>query len=161
MTEEVQTEQTETATLLDDIMNGSLGDVEAAPDFVTPPSGKYKLEIVSANAKQCIVKKDKPEERADIRATITMRILETIELASPSEVAPANKDMFSISFLLGGEGASYFKAFLINFVPAEKLAEFSKAEAMQVLPELQFTATLTSTEKDGFTNTRIRNVVVD
>ena len=93
----------ETLLDMDDLADLTLDGVEEAPEFMVPPSGKYRLGISKAD----IVKKEKDgEEKTSLRIIYFTK--ETVELASQDDDQVPNGSLFSENFQVP-EGLKYFK----------------------------------------------------
>ena len=106
---------------LDSLMEGTLDETEAAPDFVDPPSGKYRLRVKSHKAK-ATEKKDE-ETGADVTKNslnLIVSVVETVEIAD-GEMPVENGSMFSMRYNMTREGLGYFKAFAQKVLGAEAI----------------------------------------
>lgn len=103
---------TEDTTLLDldSLENGTLDDVEAAPDFVEPPTGDYLLGISKAGIEEFLSKKAKEEGKEPVtRIRFIYTVKKVHQLADANELQPAEGSLFSENFQGTSEGLRYFK----------------------------------------------------
>lgn len=98
---------------LDNLDSISLEGVEAAPEFIEPPHGRYRLGVqakIEEYEKDEVVDKEKTGEKIKAkRIRFTYTIQETLELKSKKDLVPAEGSMFSENFSATSEGLPYFK----------------------------------------------------
>jgi len=146
--------------LLDGIMDTSMGDVEAAPEFIDPPAGKYHLKVEKSDVKACKVNDSKTgAERDDVRVTVQLSIVNTVDLNNANDAPANNGDLFSQSWLVGNvKGRGFFKSFVSHLIPAEALDQQSLGDIVAALPETEFMATAKCVTSNGYTNVRLSNI---
>lgn len=145
-------------------LDESVDSTASAPDFVTPPNGKYILAVKSIKSGNRDVKnKDTGEEQKQgfLRAVIT--VVKTVEVAE-GEVPVADGSMFSQQWNWTEQGKGYFKAFCEKILGVEACKGASWKQLMdEVVNNHNFSARVsskTTKDKDGkeFTNTNINNI---
>lgn len=127
---------TETLIDLDNLDDIQLNGVEAAPEFIEPPHGRYKLGV---QAKIEAYEKDEKDAEGDKtgekipakRIRFTYSILEVIELKDKRELIPAEGSLFSETFTATSEGLPYFKTRATAI-----LGELGNASVKEVINEL-------------------------
>ena len=82
---------TDMANDFDDLLNDNIDNAPEVPDFVTPPSGFYKLTVTD-------IKMDKAEDSGQKWVKVYYSIDETVELAKPDAEAVPVGSMFTESF---------------------------------------------------------------
>lgn len=100
---------------LDALLDGNLSEVEAAPEFVTPPTGFYIVGIVSA-VLEPFDKKVRDDQGNETGATepaarirITRQLVEVKEYADDDAVPVAPGSLYSDSYMYDERGQSMFK----------------------------------------------------
>jgi hypothetical protein len=99
----------QTLLSIDDLMNMSVDSVEAAPDFLTPPTGDYLLGVKSAAVEKYRTKKMQDGEPDKTRIKIIYTIQEVKQLADANELIPPTGSMFSETFQGSQAGLEYWK----------------------------------------------------
>jgi len=136
-------------SLLDSVLDQSLNEVESAPEYIAPPNGRYRLNVLKAEAKS--VDTDSGEQ---VVAQIDYSVAETMELADANQEPVDVGSMFSESFFLNEKGMPYFKTYL-SHVFAD-VDNFSIAEALSGLQGLTLEAVVKTRNSKGrdYTSTR-------
>ena len=147
----MQDQTQETLLEMDDLDSLTLDDVEEAPEFMTPPSGRYNLGISKAD----IFKRESEDgETQAIRVIYFTR--ETIELNSAEEDRVPDGSLFSETFGIP-DGLKYFKT-RMKQVLGGNVDGITIKDMLEALPTVfgedgdkQISATLkkTVTKKDG------------
>lgn len=121
---------------LDNLDNLDVSTVEAAPEFIEPPTGRYKLSV------QVKKEEGKPaegdEEAKAARFRFIYSVVEVVQLKDKNELLPAIGSLFSESFSATQEGLKYWKQRATAI-----LGDLGKATIKEVneqLGEAQFTA---------------------
>ena len=109
----------------------TMDDIQAAPDYVTPPDGDYTIQV-----KEVSIEKYKSKEEPEVekqRIKILYSVVETKQLVSADEVPVANESLFSETFMATTQGLGYFKA------RAEKIlnADLSGAQYAQIFDSMK------------------------
>lgn len=154
---------------LDNLDDVSLEGVDAAPEFIEPEAGRYKLGVsakIEEYEKDEVLDKVKTGEKIKAkRIRFTYYIQEVLELKDKKALMPAEGSMFSETFTATQEGLPYFKT-----RASAILGDLGKATIKEVVNELNaenlsFTAdvkTRTTKSKDdegnerSFTNVNVR-----
>ena len=144
---------------LDALLDGSLDNVQAAPDYVTPPPGNYMLAIDDAK----LEKYKSKEGKEGVRIKLGYKVVQTIDLSENTDEPPvADGSMFSESFLYTEEGLPYFKKTAQNILDVKSIEGVSMRELLDGLKGTEFRARIGSrtSEKDGkkYENATIRPV---
>lgn len=143
---------------LDAMMDVNLGAVEAAPEFVTPETGNYRLKLVrcsttkrEARDPDAAVAEGKPA--AWLRANFDYEITAVHAIADPEKLPVKVGSLFREDFNLTEQGLPYFKARVIDFVVL-KGGEEADADTLGIRDvlnqfpemEIEFDCTITQTE---------------
>jgi len=132
---------------LDNLDSIDLATVEAAPEFIEPPAGRYKLGL---QAKVEEYEKDEKDDEGDKtgekvkakRIRFTYDIQEVLELKDKKELLPVEGSLFSESFTVTPEGLRFFKT------RAEAiLGELGNAKISEVVTELNTGVSITADVK--------------
>lgn len=164
--------QPETLLDLDNLDDISLAGIEAAPEFIEPPTGRYKLGVQAKMEEYEKDEKDAEGEKTGEkvkakRIRFTYSILETMELKDKKDLQPADGSLFSETFTATSEGLPYFKT-----RASAILGDLGNATIKEVITELNnevvtFVAdvkTRSTKQKDAdgnertFTNVNVRVV---
>jgi hypothetical protein len=88
---------------LDNFSDISMDTVEAAPEFIEPPNGRYRLGVTA--------KTEEYEKDGDIKKRIRFiySIQHVEELVDKDALIPADGSMFSENFSVTADGLKYFK----------------------------------------------------
>lgn len=108
MTDETK-DEAKTLLTLDQLNEMGADTVEAAPEFVDPPKGRYAC---LAQAKFENFKKEDREtgiEEEGVRIRVIYSIDSVAQLKDPLELQPAKGSLFSETFMGTAEGLRYFK----------------------------------------------------
>lgn len=151
----------ETLLDMDDLDALTLDDIEEAPEFLTPPSGRYKIGVSKAE----IFKRD---DSQSIRVIYFTR--ETVELNEESEDEVPNGSLFSETFGIP-DGLKYFKT-RMKKVLGDNVDGIKVKEMLEVLPQVfgeegdkQIAVTLKKvvSKKDGneYENIRFQKMEVE
>lgn len=119
----------ETLLDVDDLDSLTLDDVEAAPDFLTPPSGKYRLGVKDASIQKREVD---GETKQSIR--IIYQVRKTLELNNQEDDLVPDGSLFSENFNAPGEGLKFFKARMKKLL-GDDLAGISIKDMLAFLPK--------------------------
>jgi len=149
---------------LDTMLTTSLDTVEDIPDYVTPPTGNYKLSIANAELEKLEAKGTKP---ASARFLITYKVEATTEVKDALPVADGS--MFSERFTYSEDGLKYFKRQAKNLLQVESLDGVNIGEILAALkesPVIDCVVTTTVTPANPtatpptpeYTNTRVRAI---
>lgn len=154
---------------LENFEETSAADIEAAPEFIEPPTGRYKLST-ACKLEDYEREGDDGEQKQLKRYRIIYSIEEVIQLKDDKELVPANGSMFSETFTVTSEGLKYFKQraqSILGDLGNATLGEVRKTLNGEVEP-ISFVAdchTKTSKQKDKetgeireFTNVRVKVV---
>lgn len=141
--------------LLDDVMNQSMGEVEAAPEFVMPPNGRYLLNIEKAELEEFSWTDAKTqEEMSAVKCNITYSILEALELSDASAIPVPAGSLFSEGIGLEYKGTSPLKTFL-GKIFGDEVGNYTFIEGVTALQNVQIEAVVrVKTNKGGFENAR-------
>lgn len=88
---------------MEDMLNQTLDNVQAAPDFSNPPAGEYRLSVKDAK----LVKAK--EEGKNHRLAVTYSVEQTYSTAANEAPVP-DGTMFSENFQFTDKGLPYFKS---------------------------------------------------
>jgi hypothetical protein len=92
-----------TTTNLDSILDMQLDDIADLPEFKVFPAGAHRVTI----------KFDKKEINKHPAMELKLKLIETVEIVDPSEIAPAAGTESSVAFMLDNEfGVGKFKEVL-------------------------------------------------
>lgn len=126
------------ATLLDldAVLDQSIDGVEDAPEYVTPPEGRYMLECKDAKIEEYkVTDKETKEEVKRVRIKIVYGVVQTHELADAAdEPVPANS-MFTEQFMTNPQGLSYFKRQAKNILGEETIKGAKIGDILKELPQ--------------------------
>lgn len=168
-------EEAETILDIEDVLNKSVDDVEDAPEFVTPPAGKYKLDIINAKIEK-YDSKDRDENGTltgetvkKTRLKIFYAVKETVELADESEQPVAPGSMFNETFQANKVGLSFFKRQAKKILGEENIKGCTIGQIVEVLAAGEQTCEATvgtkttkakhadaQGKKRDFTNTQVK-----
>lgn len=158
-------QEAETLLDLDDLDSLTLDDVDEAPEFMVPPSGKYKLGISQAD----IQSREKDGETKQSFRLIYF-VQETIELANQDEDLVPVGTLFSENFQATKQGLEFFKSRMKKLL-GDDLTGISIKDMLAFLPK-QFDKegdksilttmrkTLSKTEAGEFENVRFQKMEV-
>jgi hypothetical protein len=122
-------EEDETLLDLGDLDSLTLDDVDEAPDFMCPPSGKYYLGISDASIQK---KEADGETKQSIRIIFFIR--ETLELNNQEDDLVPNGTLFSESFQGTKKGLEFFKSRARKLLGAD-IDGISIGDMMDFLPK--------------------------
>lgn len=99
------------ATLLgmEDLDNISIDEIESAPGFVNPPTGRYKLKLDSCKTDVYTPKSGDNKGKKVRRLKHIYTILSVSELTDASEQVPANGSKCSKNWNIDDKGLPYWK----------------------------------------------------
>ena len=156
---------------LDSMLDATLANVEAKPDYVTPPTGVAMVSIAKVALEQAerFVKDsqgNKTEQKEPfVRIRMTRSIAEYLEYADDKAVPVAPNSMYSDTFTYDEDGLGYLKrdAAMILACDVEELNDTPLRELFSVLEDCEPKQCIinTSTRKHGdneYTNTTTRVV---
>lgn len=106
---------------LDNELDESVDSTEAAPDFVEPPNGKYRIGFKSCDLKTKESEDEDGEEKTTARINLICYVVETVEI-SEDETPVENGSIFSQGFQWDENGKAYFKR-LCNKVLGKKAVD--------------------------------------
>lgn len=157
--------ENETLLDLDNFDDLSVDGIEAAPEFIEPPTGRYKLGVTA----KIETYPDKETEEEKKRIRFIYDIQEVAELKDSKALIPAVGSLFSETFTVTAEGLKYWKTRSVAI-----LGDLGKATVKEVIETLNggvsFLAdvkTRTSTQKDAdgnkreYTNVNVRVISGD
>lgn len=141
---------------LDDLLDSNLDTVADIPDYVTPPDGLYKLDIVDAE-----IKKAKEAGKAS-RITITYKVAETVDTAG----APvADGSLFTEGFQGTEQGLEFFKKQVKKIMNVTEIGGVSMRDILEGLKDIQgmeahisTRKTVDAVTKKEYENTNIRPI---
>lgn len=149
-------------TDLDALMDGTLAEVEAAPDYVNPPTGQYNVSIVEVKMEQFEKnvygddRKPTGEKEDAVRIRLTRSVDSIIELADAKSIPPADGSLYSENFMYDDKGLARFKRDAAKWLgyDSSELDQLSLRDLFLVLEESEPKACLIkTTENDaGFMN---------
>lgn len=144
---------------LDAMLDGTLDQIQAAPDYVTPPPGDYILSVEEAK----LEKYKNKEQKEGIRIKIQYKVNQTVALSEHTEEpAVADGSMFNETFQYTEEGLPYFKKAAQSILNVKSLDGVSLRDIFDGLRGQEFQARIgsKSSVKDGKTyeNATIRPV---
>lgn len=119
---------------LDDILGKSVDEVEDAPEFVTPPDGRYMLECKEAKLEDYKVTAEDGTEEKRLRIKIIHSVVQTHELANAEEEPVPAGSMFSEQFMCNEQGLSYFKRQAKNILGADVIKGAKIGDILKELP---------------------------
>ena len=128
-------QEAETLLDLDDLDSLTLDDVDEAPEFMAPPSGKYKLGITQADIQ---AREKDGETKQSFR--LIYYVQDTIELANQDEDLVPVGTLFSENFQATKQGLEFFKSRMKKLL-GDDLTGISIKDMLAFLPK-QF-------DKDG------------
>jgi hypothetical protein len=142
-------------SLLDDVMNQSMGDAESAPEFIMPPSGRYILSVDKAELEEFSWKdKETQEPMSAVSAKIVYSVVSTEELADAAEVPVPNGSLFAESVSMDFNGVSPLKTYLEKFF-GDNVNQYTFVEGVSALNGLKFSCVVrVKANKKGFDNAR-------
>lgn len=88
---------------MEDMLNQTLDNVAAAPDFSNPPAGEYRLSVKDAKLVKAIA------EGKNHRLSVTYSVEQTYSTAANEAPVP-DGTMFSENFQFTDKGLPYFKS---------------------------------------------------
>ena len=126
---------------LDAMLDGTLDNVAAAPDFVTPPPGDYVLLVKDAVLEKYKGKEGKPD---GARFKLTYQVVQTVELSAKTTEPPvADGTLFNDTFLYSEEGLPYFKKAAQNILNLATTDGATIRELLDGLKGTEFPARIT------------------
>lgn len=153
----------ETLLDLENLDEMDVGGIEAAPEFIEPPVGRYRLGL------QAKVEKYEKDDESKRRVRFIYNIRDVVELKDKTALVPAEGSLFSETFTVTPEGLKYWKSKAMSI-----LGELGTATFGEVMNELNkgvsFLAdvkTKQTTGKDAegnkkeFTNVQVRVISSD
>lgn len=157
---------------VDAMLDGNLSEVQAAPDYVTPPSGTANVRISEVKAekfeKAVRDEEGKPTGAKEdaLRIRMTREIVEYIEYAEDNALPVNPGSLYSDTYMYDEKGLPLFKrdAAAVLGVDAGELDDLSLRDLFEALQQTEAVTCVikTSTVKRGeneFTNTK--TTVVD
>lgn len=146
---------------LDDLDSMSLDGVDEAPEFMVPPSGKYKLGIASADIQS---REKEGEEKKSMRIIYFTR--ETLELNDQEEDKVPDGTLFSENFQATKQGLEFFKSRMKKLL-GDDLSGVSIKDMLEFLPkqfgkegDKDILTTMRKVLKDEFENVRFQKIEV-
>lgn len=146
---------------LDDLDGLTLDGVDEAPEFMVPPSGKYKLGISSADIQS---REKEGEEKKSMRIIYFTR--ETLELNNQEEDEVPNGTLFSENFQATKQGLEFFKSRMKKLL-GDDLSGVSIKDMLEFLPkqfgkdgDKDILTTMRKVLKDEFENVRFQKIEV-
>jgi len=143
-------------SLLDDVLDVNVDEVEDLPDYVDPAAGRYTVNISKVDTREvdCMDKESGTKVATPV-VQITYEIVAVGELANPADLAPEAGSLFSESFFM--KNPAFFKSYLKGIFGAD-MAGNTFGDLLKELEgmSLELTVKLTRS-KDGekvYTNTR-------
>lgn len=144
---------------IDSMLDESVDGTESAPDFVTPPNGKYRLATKSAK----LVKGEKKNKTTGVlevshRIQVIIAVAKTTEI-DEKDVPVADGSLFSQGFMWTEQGKGFFKAFCEKILGVEAC---KGATWKQLIAECnnrhEFDARVRVKESDEFTNINLNDI---
>ena len=127
--------ENETLLSLDDVLGQSIDDVEDAPEFATPPDGKYRLGCSDAKIEKYKTKdKESGDEVEKTRIKIVYQVMKTVELSDGEETPVADGPLFTETFMTNKQGLSYFKRQAKNILGEEFIKGATIGDILKELP---------------------------
>lgn len=114
---------------LDNLDDLTLDGVDEAPEFMAPPSGKYRLGIKEASIQAR--EKDGVEKQS---MRITYQIKETLELNNQEDDKVPDSTMFSENFQATKQGLEFFKSRMKKLL-GDDLTGISIKDMLEFLPK--------------------------
>jgi hypothetical protein len=154
---------TEEDTLLDldDLEAMNLDGVDEAPEFMVPPSGKYRLGIGTADIQ---TREKEGETKQAMRIIYFVR--ETIEVANQEEDEVPVGTLFSENFQATSQGLEFFKARMKKLL-GDDLTGVSIKDMLDFLPkqfgkdgDKDILSTQRKTTSGDFENVRFQKIEV-
>jgi hypothetical protein len=145
-------------------LDESVDSTVSAPDFVTPPSGKYILAVSGIKTGNRDVKNEETgegEKQGFLRATL--KVVSTAEVAE-GQIPVADGSLFSQQWNWSEQGKGFFKKFAEDVLGVEACKGASWKQLIDELPQNhQFNARLTvkvTKGKEGkeYTNINLNNI---
>ena len=121
--------EAETLLDLDDLDSLTLDDVDEAPEFMAPPSGKYKLGITQADIQ---AREKDGETKQSFR--LIYYVQQTLELANQDEDLVPDGTLFSENFQATKQGLEFFKSRMKKLL-GDDLTGISIKDMLAFLPK--------------------------
>lgn len=138
---------------LDELLDGTLDNVEDVPEFVSPPSGRYHLAVSNAEVRK------NSDKTKPARLSIQFTVKETISVDSEDELPVPDDSLFSDSFQATEQGLGYFKQAAKRYLQTDDISGVSVRDILEALKDdVSFYAVVTTTTSGVYTNSRIRVV---
>jgi len=119
----------ETLLDMDSLDDLTLDGVDEAPEYMTPPSGKYRLGITESS----IQSREKDNEiKKSIR--ITYQVRETLELNNQEDDLVPDRTLFSENFQVTKQGLEFFKTRMKKLL-GDDLTGVKVPEMLEFLPK--------------------------
>ncbi len=149
---------------IDALLDGNLADVEAAPDYVTPPTGTYTVSVTDVKMEK-FDKRIYDEQRKDTgktepsaRIRLTRALDSVIEYAEDDALPVNAGSLYSDTYMYNEQGLANFKrdAAAILRVDAAELNDYPLRDLFEALGQTEAVPCLikTSTNREGFVNSR-------
>lgn len=164
---------TDTLLDLDNLEDMSMENTEAAPEFIEPPSGRYRLGVQvkteAYEADETDTDGNKTGEKVPAkRIRFIYTIQEVLELKNKKELTPAEGSLFSESFKATAEGLRYYKRRAMDILgdlgnaTIKDINNTLNEDAVSFVADVKTSDTTVvdkeTGEKRTFTNTRVRVV---
>lgn len=155
---------------LDQLLDGNLAEVKAAPDYVTPVSGVALLNPIKGELEQFtktirVDGKETGEKEEAVRIRVTFSIAEYIEYAEDDAVPIAPESLYSETYQHNEKGLEFFKRDLATWLSCEasELDSVSLRDLLATLETVEpYKAVIkTSTRKFGdneYTDVKVRRI---
>ena len=119
----------ETLLDMDDLDSLTLDNVDEAPEYMIPPSGKYRLGITEASVQS---REKDGETKQSMR--ITYQVRETLELNNQDDDLVPDKTLFSENFQATKQGLEFFKTRMKKLL-GDDLTGISIKDMLEFLPK--------------------------
>lgn len=136
-------------SVLEQFMDSSLADVEAAPEYITPPSGVYNLRIEGINCKEVTLKSGQNKGKTVVCVVVTYSLLDCESTAVPGASVPEEGSLFTESFFMTETGEAYWVRFLDNVLPDR--GDMAMGLVMEQLKGMDITCIVRTDAKENVT----------
>jgi len=119
----------ETLLDMDSLDDLTLDDVDEAPEYMSPPSGKYRLGITESSIQS---REKDGETKQSIR--ITYQVRETLELNNQEDDLVPDRTLFSENFQVTKQGLEFFKTRMKKLL-GDDLTGVKVPEMLEFLPK--------------------------
>jgi hypothetical protein len=147
---------------VDSDLDGSVDETNTAPEFVTPPNGKYRLKVLGVKIASRKAKNEETGEEVDKNsARASIAVVETIEVAE-GDIPVPDGSMFSQQWQWTDQGKEYCKLFATKVLGGEAIKGATWRQVFEALEGAEFTGRVTNkvsvVNGKEYTNTNINDI---